>query len=265
MIVDAQVRMSLETRYAFPEWNGQTRLDDDLFIWKFFMNGEEFGGWKPHYVRFVAPDEDTPWPHVAATLVAAGEGPQAVLNVEVYECASRLAAHDFLLESLAGFDLPRVERVEGQGIGDVAFGTPTRTVILFARANLVVFVKNSSREAVNVEPFARALDGYLIAEPPEAETVEALAPQIEVPESMPETPPTPETPLPLRIRADEPGRSRVWFKFFSRSGSVRQKEGAAFYRAGESAAGEAESHSFRVYAVAPGEGVGALTVSLGPE
>jgi hypothetical protein len=262
MIIDEQVRQSLERRHGFESWRGERRLEDDLFIMRFFLTGLEFGGWQARLMQFIEPDEVVPWPRVSATL-AAGEG--AAVKLDVYECASRLAAHDFMLEALASFQLPRVGRIEeGQerGLGDVVFSTPRGTSVVFARGNLVVFVRNASRGATDVTPFARAFDEYLIAEP--SETNETLTPQVEVPESLPPEGLTPDSPLPLRVVEAEPSAPRVWYKFFSPSGSVREREGTAFYRP-EAADAPEEAHSIRVYAVAPGDGVGKLSISLGTE
>ena len=81
--------------------------------------------------------------------------------MDVFECASVKAAHDQLIETLGDIESAVVERRTGKNsIGDVSFGL-NDTMVLFARANLVVLTRNAGRAVVKVTPIARALDKML--------------------------------------------------------------------------------------------------------
>jgi hypothetical protein len=90
------------------------------------------------------------------------EGTENVLlTVAVYECASIKACHDQLIETLGELESAVVERHTGKNkIGDVSFGL-SDTMVLFARANLVVWIRNAGRTVVKVGAIARAFDKLL--------------------------------------------------------------------------------------------------------
>lgn len=257
MIIDEEVRKSLEENYRFDDWRDSKHLKTNLFAWKFFLSGQEFPGWEPETVRSIESDEETQQPPLStATLISAGGGPPATILIDAHELESRIAALDFLLVNLAQFQLPyivRLEDLEADGLGDVVFGTRERTCILFVRGNLIVSVKNAGREPINVEPFARNFDDYLTSQPDATDAL--LTPEIELIEQPP-TQLEPDAVVPFRIREDRWGGRRVWYKFFSDSGRVRQKGGQTFYRAG---AAETETHAVKIYAVIPSAGVGEST------
>ncbi|HEV2704606.1 MAG TPA: hypothetical protein VGV59_01700 [Pyrinomonadaceae bacterium] len=51
----------LKQRHGFDEWRGRNTLDENLFIWKFFLMGRELPGWRPERVeRFDAPQTYAP-------------------------------------------------------------------------------------------------------------------------------------------------------------------------------------------------------------
>ena len=84
-----------------------------------------------------------------------------LLAVDVFECASVKAAHDQLIETLGDIESPVVERRSGRNsIGDVSFGL-NDTMVLFARANLMVLIRNAGRTVVKVGAIARAFDKTL--------------------------------------------------------------------------------------------------------
>jgi len=84
-----------------------------------------------------------------------------LLAVDIFECASVKAAHDQLIETLGEIESNAVERRSGKNaIGDVAFGL-NDTMVLFARGNLVVWIRNAGRPVVKVGALARSLDKML--------------------------------------------------------------------------------------------------------
>jgi hypothetical protein len=86
---------------------------------------------------------------------------EEALSVEVWECASTAAARELLLTLLGQFESPLVERVAGpESVGDVSFGHGEH-MVLFARGNIVVQVRNAGRELVPVADPAREIDARL--------------------------------------------------------------------------------------------------------
>jgi hypothetical protein len=86
-----------------------------------------------------------------------GENTEELLAVDLFECVSIKAAHDQLLEALANMESDAIERTEKNAPGDIAFGLGD-TMILFARANMVVLVRNAGPKIVPVSAVARELD-----------------------------------------------------------------------------------------------------------
>lgn len=94
---------------------------------------------------------------------------RVLINVNIHECTSRKAAHELLLQLLAQFQLPNVRRREGN-VGDVAFSGPDELFILFARGNLVYFVRNAGLDTIPVTAIAEQLDSELISKPDVADS-----------------------------------------------------------------------------------------------
>ena len=87
------------------------------------------------------------------------------MRVDVFALESVQAAHEYLVDALGEFESSAIRRRTDTNIGDVAFGT--ETVMLFARGNLVVVVRNAGREIVPVNAIARAVDAAVLGRPEE--------------------------------------------------------------------------------------------------
>lgn len=84
-----------------------------------------------------------------------------LLAVDAFECASIKAAHDQLIETLGDIESGAVERRTGKdAIGDVSFGL-NDTMVLFARVNIVMLIRNCGRVVVKVGAIARTFDKIL--------------------------------------------------------------------------------------------------------
>jgi len=134
-----------------------------LFIWHFALCGNEFPGWQALRIQAVA-SPDSP-PYITSIWQGPDEDKEQLLNVDVFECKSRLDAHQWLLDRLGEFMSPLIGRRENLQIGDIAFAGPEDTQILFARANLVVSMSNGGADLVQVNDLAGALDDRLIHRP----------------------------------------------------------------------------------------------------
>jgi hypothetical protein len=96
------------------------------------------------------------------SLWSRGDSVEELLSVEVFECDSVKIAHDQLLEELANVQSPKVERIkEKTAPGDVAFGL-ANTMILFARANLAISIRNAGPRVVPVGIVARELNALIL-------------------------------------------------------------------------------------------------------
>jgi hypothetical protein len=91
-----------------------------------------------------------------------GESTSELLAIDVFESSSVEAAHDQVLEALGNMESGAIEqRTSKDTPGDVAFGL-NDTTILFARANLVVLIRNAGQTVVRVGNIARQLDRILV-------------------------------------------------------------------------------------------------------
>lgn len=155
--MQAEQKRFVEKRYNVREWHGQSKHGRRV-IKDFTFEEWEIAGWKPQ--RMVH-DE-----HANSTTIRSlwrhGESTSELLAVDVFECSSVKAAHDQLLEAFGNMESDAVERRTGKNApGDVAFGLGD-TMILFARANLVVLIRNAGPTVVGVGHIARQLDRFLL-------------------------------------------------------------------------------------------------------
>ena len=123
----------------------------------FGFEGSEFVEWT---LERLERDENTK-PTAVHSMWRHDEVGQERLAVDAFECSSVKAAHDQLIETLGEIESAAVEKRTGKNaIGDVSFGL-NDTMVLFARGNLVVLIRNAGRTVVKVAAVARALDKML--------------------------------------------------------------------------------------------------------
>jgi hypothetical protein len=210
----------LKQQYAFDAWRDRNSLGEHLFVWKLFLSGSEIPGWQALRVQ-PRQQEDGP-SIIKSTWQRAEGGTDAAFNIDIFECASRAAAYEALIDVLGEFQSSLITRQEQSSVGDVAFTVPEGYSLLFARANLVVLVRNAGRRLVPVTDLARQFDQDLIARPvtegvkvvPEIKRFEAPLGAAQVGRS-----------VRLEVEAEDPLERPLWFKFFSRPGEVRLEEG----------------------------------------
>ena len=187
-MTDDAYLFSLKWRFEFAAWEQASRLDAELHVWRFRLGGGELAGLAPARIEpALPPATSTVMLHVLdrdprareARPVATASGPRlsksfwrpvppskVLINIDVYECASRVAAHETLLQVLGGFQSTKVKRRDDLGIGDVAFAMPGGAAMAFARGNLTHLARNASRETFDVTEIARQLDQRLVRRPP---------------------------------------------------------------------------------------------------
>ena len=147
----------LDDHFAVKEWHGR-RGSGRRMVKGFRSEDLEIKNWKLQRAK----SEQRARTIALRSLWAHGDSGKELLSVDVFECASVKAAHDQLLEMLADVQSPKIERQTGETApGDVAFGL-ANTMILFARANLAVWIRNAGPKVVPVGVVARQLDAQIL-------------------------------------------------------------------------------------------------------
>lgn len=215
----------LKKQHAFEEWRDRNTLPENLFVWRYFLNADQFSGWKSHRIQSV---DAAGWPaSIQSIWQQVPENAKSLVRVDTFECASRREAHEVVLKVLGEFQSPAVTRDVKSGLGDVAFRGTKDAYVVFARANLVFHLGNAGGPLVPVGDLANTIEAELVRkhEPAEGRVV----PEIRVFESR-----TRElnmnTPVALAIEAADPLGRPLWYKFFARSGEVRLVNGLPVYQ-----------------------------------
>ena len=146
----------LEERFGAKEWRGRSETRRRL-LKGFRFEGAELKGWKLLRVK----DSEEGKTKTFRSMWSRGDDADELLAVEVFVSGSVKDAHETLLEALGNVQSGAVERkTEKNTPGDVAFGL-ANTMIVFARANVVVLVRNAGRTVVPVGTIARDLDSQI--------------------------------------------------------------------------------------------------------
>ena len=146
----------IEQRFGAKDWYGRGPRGRRL-VKEFGFEGSELMEWTLERVE----RDERAKPTAIHSLWRHDEAGNELLVVDAFESASVKAAHDQLIETLGDIESAAVERRTGKNtIGDVSFGL-NDTMVLFARANLVVLIRNAGRTVVKVGAIARALDKML--------------------------------------------------------------------------------------------------------
>jgi hypothetical protein len=238
---------SFKQHHEFDKWRGTNRLEENLLVRNFFLGGHELTGWRAERLRR---PEIPNWPPATRSNWTRGDSEQVLLTVETFECPDRSAAHELLVRALGEFQSPDLARSE---LGDVGFSMPGGTAALFARANLVVLIRNGGREVVEVAEPARALDEWIWARPQERGPVPPEISRLEP--GVPEL--TLGRPVQLDVQATDPLGREVWLKFFSRFGEIRFEGETPIYRATASGTDEVT-----VFALNENGAAASLTIEL---
>jgi hypothetical protein len=150
--MDAEHRRALDKHYDVRQWHGRSARARRS-VKGFHLEGSEVAGW---VLERLDRDEKAK-PAAIHSLWRRGEATDALIALDIYECASVKAAHDQLLELLATMQSGAIERLTDKTApGDVAFGL-ANTMLLFAYANVTVLVRNAGPVLVPVRPIARAV------------------------------------------------------------------------------------------------------------
>ncbi len=209
---------ALRRAYGFPA--RAERPQEDVLFWRFRVESAALPGYLTQRVQrsevFGAPANLSAWQSPAV------KGRGAVVTIDSYEAVSRAAAEDILLQLLGTFQGPPLERLQGpEAPGDLAFAAGNGAVV-FARGNLALALRDGGGDAP-VRTLARALDSFLLERPepsPAGPRLEARAGAAAA-----------ETgrPVPLVLEATGDRGREVWFKLFTRSGTLQMEQGRPAY------------------------------------
>lgn len=149
----------LRSRFDPESWQGANRLGIHLFVTGLALRGKELPGWRLINARRVElPDS----PPIVRSLWS--DPSSALLQVNVIEAGSRIAAHEKLLELLGNFEGPVVERLSDADLGDVAFSVGSASVV-YAQGNLVVELLNAGGPLTDAIEVAGLFDRWLVEVP----------------------------------------------------------------------------------------------------
>jgi len=150
----------LEEKYDVHSWFGR-RLKRSRLRHAIGINGGEISGGTLLRANKVEREEVS----AIKSIWQFGGDSDRLLSVEIYISPSVKAAHDCILSTLATFQSGEVaRRTEKDSPGDVAFSLRD-TMMLFARDNFVVFVRNAGQKLVPVHTIALQLDSMLQRSP----------------------------------------------------------------------------------------------------
>jgi hypothetical protein len=199
----------------------------NIFSSGFLLSGDVFPGWQQSHSAAVRVAEDI---FSVQTLWTRKRGDKSVLlEVDVYECASRAAAQEFLLALIDLVQASGIAPRAAADIGEVAFSRPADTLILFARGNLAASVTTADGGAHPVADIAAKLDRY-IARRPRPSPMPGFAPPPVIERFTPATEDFQvDSDVPLTVTAADPTGRHLWYKFFSRRGEVASVNGRLHY------------------------------------
>ncbi len=153
----AEQREFIHEHFAVKEWYGRGGSGRRI-VKGFRIEGSEIKNWRLERIK----REEGTRTIVIRSFWGHGNSGEELLSVDVFECPSVKAAHDQVLEMLADVQSPKVERQTGKSVpGDVAFGL-ANAMILFARVNLAVWIRNAGPRVVPVGMVARELDAQIL-------------------------------------------------------------------------------------------------------
>jgi len=242
--LDEDYAQELKTRFEFDLWKDRNRAGASVFCWRFHVTGGESPGWRMERLRRYELEEPRSWLHTV-WLPSDGNDPTIVI-VQIQERTSRFSAREGLIQELADFELPIISRDDDLETGDVLFCDRKKTILLFARANLLFSIRNGARVERRLEALARTWDKWVVGDRARAArlpTTTAVARHARLDSSG-------------RLRVDLPerdplGRS-VWYRLKSETGEFSSAGGALFY-----APGPFDLHSISVDSLSGASVVGA--------
>lgn len=142
-------------RYDFDAWHGTSTAGREIVRRKVTPPKNLIPEMELLQLREIVPGDGT------RLIRAAWSKAEATLAVDVRECESLEKAHEIVVELLANIQAPDILR-HPDPIGDISFGRKDENLLIFARGNLAVIIRNSGTDAIPVTNFARAIDNWIV-------------------------------------------------------------------------------------------------------
>src|SRR5215467_2223650 len=191
---------------------------DDLLILGFRFFGHEVPEARLERARYVDGDKLGP---VLRSMWRRGDG---LVAIDVLEGDSADDAEQALQQVLRDVQSPLVVRTETEDLGDTAYVAPGGGGVYFARANLVMIVRDAG-DATSVLDAARALDSWVTAVPEPGGT---LPPQISRVDMSDQG--------EIDFDITDPLERPVWVKLRTGEARLSRREGKAMLQPGRPAA-----------------------------
>lgn len=197
--------------YDIEKWKANSRKD--IFLWQYYMSGYELPGWQLKEIR---PWENMPGETVTQYYWQSNSNKEELIKIDIIECRSWIQALDKLLERLRQHMHIRLPEAREKiiPVGDAAYAGDGAEPqhILFARANVVAVINSIGRKVVPVAKMALQLDSIFFETPRLTES--GVLPVIEsFDASYNER--KEENLVQLRVKATDPLRRPLWYKFIS--------------------------------------------------
>jgi hypothetical protein len=219
---------ALKKLYDFGVWGGSNRLPMEFLVRRYLVREQTVPQWQLIRARDVRLPDGLRI--VQAFWTKAGGGDEELIRFDVFESASRLAAHTNMVRILASSEVPSGFIRRANAFGDVAFVGPHDTFAAFARGNLLLLVRNAGRRAVEVPAFANDLDHDLISTPSAADALARPAdgaPQFR--RLAADRAAAQRGVVPIDLDVDR-GSDPVCVKVVSPSGTLFMRDGRVMYR-----------------------------------
>lgn len=230
----------LSEHYEFQDWKNTQHSKQNLFVWRFFLSGSEVPGWKAGRIRSFKTIGRMPATRRA--FWSQESSSEVLLRVYTFECTSIAAARSFLLDvlgesqllNLKRLRLPAIEKKYNDAVGDVAFTDPENMAIFFARANIVVSIRNAGPNSLLVGEFAQTLDTELRSRPDrEGKAIQEME-HFRFPDKEFRV----GDQVPIAFLRNQTDVQQLLYKFFAASGELSLKSRQIFYTPTSSGAQE---------------------------
>jgi hypothetical protein len=157
-MISNEQRVFIENLYGAQSWRGESPYAASP-IRHFALSAIYLHGWRLHRIwRNQSPPIST------GMIVRAGDKLDEITSaasILLWECASTDVAHDQLLAVLCEMQSNAITRDRQHKIGDVSFSLGD-AMFLFARANLVVLVRNAGPQILSLKEMAGTIDSAIL-------------------------------------------------------------------------------------------------------
>jgi hypothetical protein len=159
--VHPELLQILTELYKFDDWKLPARSSEQMFLDNLYLPPDFFLNWnqlQDEQMQMLTSD----WPLTVHTLLERQEDTD-LRRIDRHVCANAADARSFLMLTLAQFECPTLNPLDG--LGEVAFLNPEDESIVFARANLVFLIRNVGEKNESLLEMAKTLDQETLREP----------------------------------------------------------------------------------------------------